>query len=86
MNVPVTVDVLQEIDGNLDMPEIRVWCHPHRVNRKGGDYYWVFPSFRSAMGYIKRTKSAERHPAIAFRGYEFDLFAVKEHKEEKKAK
>ena len=86
MNVPVTVDVLQEIDGNLDMPEIRVWCHPRWIDRPGDCYYHKFPSFRSAMGYIKRTKSAERHPLIAFRGYEFDLFAVKEHKEDKDEK
>jgi len=79
MNVPVTIDMLQEMDGNLQVPEIRVWCHPHRIGKSGDDYYEVFDSFEKALNFISsRQEEAEDVPLIAFRGYEINLWEMAE--------
>jgi len=74
MNVPATKDLIQECEGNLEIPEIRVWCHPHVIGEEGDDYFYKFDSFDDAMKYIKEHPEAERIPLIAFRGYELNLF------------
>lgn len=77
--VPATHDVLQEYEGNLKIPEIRVWCHPHRVGNQGGDFYNVFKSFEDALSFIsKHLELAENVPLIAFKGYELNLFKIEE--------
>jgi len=82
MNVPVMTDMIQEVEGNLEVPEIRVWCHPPKIGESGDDYYKRFDSFRKALDFIERTKEAEDVPLIAFRGYEFNLWGIKEENNE----
>jgi hypothetical protein len=77
MIVPAAKDLIQESRGNLEVPEIRVWCHPHRVGKNGDDYYEVFESFKKALEFIKFSKEAEGVPLIAFRGYELNIFEMK---------
>lgn len=77
VNVPATKDLIQESEGNLTIPEIRVWCHPHHIGESGGDYYNVFNSFMKALAFIKKHKEAERVPLIAVNGYELNIFEVK---------
>lgn len=80
MIIPHTIDIKQE-KKKLDIPEIRVWCHPHRVGKKGSDYYYVFDSFKEAIQFILGNKEmAEDVPLIAFRGYELNLFEIKKKK------
>ena len=76
MEVPVTRDLVQEVEGNLEAPEIRVWCHPHKIGQSGDDYWQVCESFQEAVRFIGAHPEAEETPLIAFRGYEFNLFAV----------
>lgn len=76
MNIAATKDIIQEVEGNLEKPEIRVWCHPHRIGKSGSDGYKVFPSFQEALVFIKCTKEAERRPLVAFRGYEINLWSI----------
>lgn len=76
MNIPVTIDVIQKHRGNLETPEIRVWCHPHKVGLSGDDYWEEFNSFEEAVDFITEHPEAEEHPLIAFRGYEIDIFAI----------
>ena len=75
MKVPTTKDVTQE-PKKLKTPEIRVWCHPHVIDKRGSDYYYVFDSFRDAETFCKEHKEAEV-PLIAFDGYEFNLYEYK---------
>jgi hypothetical protein len=75
--VPATKDVIQESRGNLEVPEIRVWCHPHFVEEGGEDFYEVFGNFGEAVEFIKTDKRAEKVPLIAFRGYELNIFDMK---------
>jgi len=77
MEVPAMKDVIQEVGGNLEIPEIRVWCHPPKVGKSGDDYYEVFFNFPEAMEFIQTHQEAEDYPLIAFRGYEFNLWEVK---------
>ena len=76
MQVPTSIDIIQECNGNLEAPEIRVWCHPHYIGKDEPDYYEVFATFPEALGFIDGHKDAEDVPLIAFRGYEFNIFAV----------
>jgi len=75
--VPATKDVIQEYRGNLEVPEIRVWCHPHFIGEGGEDFYEVFGNFGEAVEFIKTDKRAEKIPLIAFRGYELNIFEMK---------
>lgn len=78
IKVPATEDIIQSTDGNLAVPEIRVWCHLHKVGKSGDDYYQVFDSFTEALDFIAKHKEAEDAPLVAFRGYELNLFAMAE--------
>jgi len=86
MEVPVTRDIVQQAEGNLKVPEIRVWCHPHKIGRSGDDYWHICESFAEAMRFISAHPEAEEAPLIAFRGYEFNLFAVEPVKPAKKTR
>jgi len=76
INIPMTKDVLQ-IGSPLEVPEIRVWCHPHKVGRTGSDSYFVFKTFKEALEFCAQSDEAEEIPLIAFRGYEINLFEIK---------
>mgnify|MGYP001600032849 CR=1 FL=1 len=76
VSVPVAKDWMQKFDGILDIPEIRVWCHPHKIKEEGDDYYKAFPSFKEAVKFIATHPEAEDVPLLAFRGYEMNLWAV----------
>ncbi len=77
------VDLIQAFgSGKLDRPEIRVWCHPRRVDESGDDYYMLFScettspesiakTLTKARRYIKRHEEAESEPLFAYDGYEF---------------
>lgn len=78
VKVPATQDIIQETKGNLTVPQIRVWCHPHKVGKSGDDYYQVFDSFAEALNFIAKHKEAEDAPLVAFRGYELNLFEIDE--------
>jgi hypothetical protein len=84
--VPATKDLIQESRGNLEVPEIRVWCHPHFLEESGGDYYEVFDNFREAIEFTKTNRRAEKVPLIAFRGYELNIFDMKPEKLKSKTK
>jgi len=74
--IPYAKDLTQ-YKNKLEIPEIRVWCHP----RNGGDdFYYTFESFQKAMKFIKRAEKiksyrAETIPLIAFRGLEINIFS-----------
>jgi len=74
--VPATKDIIQEVNGKPFEPEIRVWFHPDRVGQEGGAYYMVFPSFVEAMRCIMTHKETEKHPLIAYGGYEINIFGI----------
>ena len=76
VNVPSTRDLIQEVGEKLEVPEIRVWCHPHVIGKSGDDYCHTFDSFKEALDFIKEHKEAESMPLVAFRGYELNLFAL----------
>ena len=78
IKVQALYDVIQESEGNLRIPEIRVWCHP---KNGGDDYYEVFKTFRDAFQFINHHPEAERIPLIAFKGWEIDLYSVQSHRE-----
>lgn len=82
IKIPALIDIMQN-KKKLEVPEIRVWCHPHKVGLPGDDYYIPFQSFEGAMKFIKTYKGAERVPLLAFRGYEINLFELKEYKKRK---
>lgn len=85
MKVPATRDLIQETEGNLKVPEIRVWCHPHKIGKRGDDYYEVFGSFEKALKFIEENKDeAEEQPLVALRGWELNLFEIKENKKPKR--
>jgi len=76
--VPALLDGVQEADGNLlQLPEIRVWCHPHRVGRDGPHYFRRFHSFAGAVRECALNPSAEETPLLAFRGFELNLFGIR---------
>lgn len=67
-------DMIQEVEGNLDVPEIRVWCHPHKGGKSGDDNYEVFDSFKEAHEFIESNGEAEEAPLIAFLGHEINIY------------
>lgn len=71
--VPATRDVLQHDKKILDKPEIRVWCHPHYINKEGCDYYKTFETVIEAKKFIKEHNESESIPLFAFNGFEFNL-------------
>lgn len=73
MNIATTRDIIQEAEGELAKPEIRVWCHP---KNGGDDWYKVFSTFKEALTFIASSKEAERIPLIAFRGWEINLWSM----------
>lgn len=75
LEIAQTIDVIQECEGNLAMPEIRVWSHPHKIGKSGDDYYDVFDSFKQAHKFIESHPEAEENPLIAFRGHEINIYA-----------
>lgn len=77
MQVTVVKDLTQH-EKMLEVPEIRVWCCPHRIGKKGDDWFETFDSFKEAIEFIETHKEAERQPQIAFRGYEFNLYEGRE--------
>jgi len=77
VNVPATKDMIQEVEGNIEnTPEIRVWCHPHKIEENGSDYYYTFPTFSDALQFIQTHPEAEDVPLVAFRGYELNLWDI----------
>ena len=78
ISVPATIDDIQEMKGKLEIPQIRVWCNPHKLGKNGDHYYHVFGSFNKALKFIERHPEAEKHPLIAFKGFEMDIFQIKE--------
>lgn len=71
-------DMIQEDpDRFLDVPEIRVWCHPHKIDKTGSDTYEVFASFKEAHDFIASHPEAEDQPLIAFQGYEINIYPEK---------
>jgi len=76
MKVPALKDAIQEVGVKLEVPEIRMWCHPHYIDKDGEDYYYTFGSFKKALDFIAKHKEAEDHPLIAFRGYELNIFRM----------
>ena len=80
MQVPATIDILQGRK-KLKVPEIRVWCHPHKrpdfkEEDDGNDYYESFPTFEAALAFIIEHPEAETVPLVAFQGYELNLWAM----------
>lgn len=69
-------DLVQDCTSPLERPEIRVWCHPHYINKEGSDYYEVFKTFDEAMTFCNSHDEAEGFPLIAFRGYEINIFSI----------
>jgi len=74
IRIGVMNDLIQEARGNLIVPEIRVWCHPHYIGKKGDDYYRVFDTFKDAIDFIAQHDEAEEIPMIAFNGKEINIF------------
>lgn len=80
MEIPALIDMMQDKE-IIEVPEIRVWCHPEKIGEPGTDYFETFKSFKRALEFIKEHKEAEKTPLIAFRGYEINLFKIKTKKE-----
>lgn len=76
MEIGVLRDLIQKEQGNLEVPEIRVWCHPHRIAQRGADTWETFPTFAAALNFIKAHPEAEDKPLLAFRGYEINLWTI----------
>ena len=76
MKVPAAKDCIQEFRGSLEIPEIRVWCHPHRIGEDGDDYWRTFDTFKEAVEFSKSHEEAEKNPLIAFKGYELNLWGM----------
>lgn len=74
--IPYLNDVIQEANGNLLLPEIRVWSHPHKIGKPGSDYYNTFESFKEAHDFILKHKEAEETPLIAFAGKEINIYGL----------
>jgi hypothetical protein len=77
-HIPYTRDVIQEVNGNLASPEIRVWCHPHRIGKTGSDYYYTFKTFKAAEKFIAKHKEAEDSALIAFAGKEINIYTLRQ--------
>ena len=75
MNIKSIKDIIQQTNGNLLTPEIRVWNHPAEG---GDDYYYTFDTFQEALNYIKNHPEAENTPLIAIHGYELNIFDLEE--------
>ena len=75
MGISTVKDIIQEVEGTLEVPEIRVWCHPHYIGQEGDEYWEIFNTFKEALDFIKAHKEAEVAPVIAFRGEEINIFA-----------
>lgn len=74
-----TEDVIQKATEKFKIPEIRVWCHPHRIGKEGDDHYMVFKSFKDAFRMIELNPDlTEDIPLVAIGGYELNLFELKE--------
>lgn len=82
MEIPTSIDLIQEYGEILAEPEIRVWCHPHYIKKSGDDHYMVFDTFKDALEFIREHKEAEDVPLIAFQGYEINIFAIDELKKD----
>ena len=75
IEIPCLHDMIQETEGNLTIPELRVWIHPG----DGDDYFEVFDTFNEALDFIKGYSGkgyVEPVPLVAFRGYEINLFEI----------
>ena len=83
IELPASIDIMQMYPNILEVPEIRVWCHPHKIGNSGDDYYLVFDTWKLALDFIKRHKESEDVPLLAFRGYEINLFDLQKPKEVK---
>ena len=82
-NICSLIDLTQS-ENMLEVPEIRVWCHPHLIEKDEEDYYITFDTFEDALAFIVGHDEAEKKPLIAFRGYEINILEIEKHKEEKK--
>ena len=80
LEISQTIDVIQEVGENLTIPEIRVWCHPHKADKSGDDYYQVFDTFKEAHKFIESNPEAEENLLIAFLGHEINIYPNKEAK------
>ena len=74
--VPYCKDIIQEVEGKLETPEIRVWCHPHKIGNTGDDHYNTFSTFKEAEEFIETHKEAESVPLMAFGGYEINIYEL----------
>lgn len=79
MEIPTMRDMMQTKE-KLQTPEIRVWCHPEKIDKIGDDYFKTFISFEEAIRFIKTHDEAEKAPLIAFKGYEINIFDIDEYK------
>lgn len=81
--IPFVGDMMQEFNGNSEVPEIRVWCHP---KKEGDDFYYIFDTFENALLFIKAKHKeylTEEVPLLAFRGWEINIYAMKDRKHKK---
>jgi len=78
INIVSLNDLIQSEEGKAinDVPEIRVWCHPHFIKETGDDYFEVFPNFKEALAFIDGNPVCEKQPLIAFRGREINIFEL----------
>jgi hypothetical protein len=77
----VSRDLVQQVDGRYDEPEVRVWIHPRtgvtRPDEPNDDFYIgvedeTFPeALGAAYAICDERPDAEDHPLIAFDGAEF---------------
>ena len=70
--------LIQEVRGNLDHPEIRVWCCPHRIGQDGDDWDETFDSVSGAIKFISQHPESEDTVLIAFDGQKYSLRRFKE--------
>ena len=91
MEIQISNDASQD-KKIIEIPEIRVWCHPERIGEPGTKYFETFKGFKRALEFINAHKKlTDIHPLVAFKGYEINLFKIKtkqeiEEKEKKKEK
>lgn len=68
------IDLIQKYGGRkYKKPHIRVWCHPHYINKSGDDYYYEFKNIKDASEFIKTHNESEEIPLIAYNGYELRI-------------
>ncbi len=77
VRVPACLDETQS-ETKLQMPQIRVWCHPHKLRKTGDDFYFSFKTFEAAFKFIAKHKEADKTPVLAFRGLELNIFEMAE--------